>query len=161
MAGIGLIQGWAFPEDEQDTIDTVTVQLGDTQRTSAPCCSARDDVAGQHPDRANALLSGWGLVFNYGNLPAGEHDIAVRIATEAGFEDAGVHTVTVSRLGGYALVDRFDLSAATVEIVGEEIILSGVTVRDKASQEWQTIDVHLQWSAAAQGLVIVDTEVLS
>ena len=161
VAGIGLIQGWAFPEDEQDTIDTVTVQLGDAQRTSAPCCSARDDVAGQHPDQANALLSGWGLVFNYGNLPAGEHDIAVRIATEAGFEDAGVHTVTVSRLGGYAVVDRFDLSAATVEIVGEEIILSGVTVRDKASQEWQTIEVHLQWSAAAQGLVIVDTEVLS
>ena len=67
----------------------------------------------------------------------------------------------VARLGGYEFVNRFDLSAATeVELVGEEIILSGVEVRDSATQETQTIEVRLRWSPATQGLVIVDTETL-
>ena len=66
----------------------------------------------------------------------------------------------VSRLGGYEFVNRFDLSGAEVELVGEDIILSGVEVRDSATQETQTIEVRLRWSRATQGLVIVDTEVV-
>ena len=87
------------------------------------------------------MRSGWGVVTNYGNLTEGEHTLAVRIATEAGLEATEEHTVTVARLGGYAFVDRFDLSGAEVELVGEEIILSGVEVRDSATQATQTIEV--------------------
>ena len=161
VAGIGLIRGWAFPDDVTDAIDTVTVQIDDTLRESMPCCSTRADVAGEHPEQANAEQSGWGLVFNYGNLAEGEHTISVHMTTEAGLATAPVtRTVTVSQLGGYAFIDRFDLSEATAEIVGEAVILSGVEVRDKGSQAWQTIDVYLQWSVAAQGLVIVDSEIV-
>ena len=161
VAGIGIIRGWAFPDDATDAIATVTVQIDDTIRESMPCCSTRTDVAEWYPDQANAEQSGWGLVYNYGNLPEGEHTIAVHMATETGLEAApAARTVTVSRLGGYTFVDQFGLSEAEVEIVGEEIILSGVAVRDRESQAWQTIDVHLQWSVAAQGLVIVDTETM-
>ena len=57
-------------------------------------------------------------------------------------------------------MDGFDLSGATVALEAEEIVLSGVRVRDKETQEWQTIDVWVRWSVAVQGLVIVDTEVV-
>ena len=160
VAGIGLIRGWAFPDDTSDTIDAVTVQIGATLRESAPCCSTRPDVAEFYPEQANAEQSGWGSVFNYGRLPEGPHPVTVTLATAAGLTHTETHTVVVAQLGGYAFVDRFDLSEATAEIVGEEIILSGVEVRDKDSQAWQTIDVHLQWSLASQGLVIVDTEIV-
>ena len=161
VAGIGLIRGWAFPVAETDTVAGVVVDIdAGAVRESAPCCSTRGDVADEYPGQANAEMSGWGLVFNYGRLPEGEHDIAVRIATEAGLEAADTHTVTVSRLGGYEFVDRFDLSAAEVDLEGEEIILSGVEVRDSATQATQTIEVGLRWSRATQGLVIVDTESL-
>ena len=161
VAGIGLIRGWAFPVDETDAIATVTVDIdGGARRESAPCCSTRPDIAAEYPAQANALLSGWGAVTNYGNLAAGEHTLAVRITTTAGLAVTETHTVTVARLGGYAFVDRFALSGAEVEIVGEEIILSGVEVRDSATQATQTIEVRLRWSRATQGLVIVDTAVM-
>ena len=160
VAGIGIIRGWAFTDDVTDAIDTVTVRIDDTLQESMPCCSERMDVAREYPEQTNAERSGWGMVFNYGNLPEGEHTISVHMTTEAGLERApATRTVTVSQLGGYAFIDRFDLSEATAEIVGEEIILSGVEVRDKESRAWQTIDVHLQWSAAAQHLVIVDSKI--
>ena len=160
VAGIGLIRGWAFPEDETDAIATVTVQTDGTGSESAPCCSTRPDVAAEHPAQAQAELSGWGIVTNYGNLTEGAHTLTVDITTEAGVAVSATRTVTVSRLGGYAFVNRFDLNAAEVDLVGEEIILSGVEVRDSATQATQTIEVRLQWSAATQGLVIVDTEIL-
>ena len=161
VAGVRLIQGWAFPEEATDAIASVTVDIGDTRQEDAPCCSTRPDVVGEFPDQANAELSGWGLVFNYGNLPEGEHALTVHIETEAGIVAAPeTRTVTVSRLGGYAFVDRFDLSGAEVDLVGEELILSGVVVRDSQTQETQAIEVRLRWSAATQGLVIVGTEIL-
>ena len=158
VAGIGLIGGWAFPLDPTDAIATVTVELGDDRQESAPCCATRPDVARAYPDDARAALSGWGLVFNYGHLEEGEHDLTARIVTEAGVAYAETHTVRVARLGGSVYVDRFDLSGAEVELEGEEIVLSGVEVRDSASQAWATIDVRLHWSAATQGLAIVDSE---
>ena len=158
VAGIGLIRGWAFPDDPRDTIDTVSVQIGPTLQESAPCCSTRPDVAAAFPDQTNAELSGWGLVFNYGRLPEGTQPVTAQITTTAGLTHTETHTAVVARLGGYEFVNHFDLSGAEVELVGEEIILSGVEVRDSATQETQTIEVRLRWSRATQGLVIVDTE---
>ena len=158
VAGIGLIGGWAFPLDPADKIATVTVEIGETRRESAPCCATRPDVAENYPAAPQAGRSGWGLVFNYGHLTEGEHDLTAQIVTEAGLAYEKTHTVRVARLGGFAYVDRLELGKAEVDLVGEEIILSGVEVRDKESQAWQTIDVRLRWAAATQGLVIVDTE---
>ena len=160
IAGIGLIRGWAFPDDPNDTIAAVAVQIGPTLRESAPCCSTRPDVAAAFPDQANAELSGWGLVFNYGRLPEGTQPVTATITTTAGLTHTATHTAVVAKLGGYAFVNQFDLSGAEVELVGEEIILSGVEVRDSATQATQTIEVRLRWSRATQGLVIVGTEVI-
>ena len=158
VAGVSLLRGWVFPEDESDEIASVTVTIDGTVTERAPCCSARPDVAGAFPAQANAELSGWGLVYNYGNLSDGQHHLVTQVTTAAGVVAAPVErTVTVARLGGYAFVDQFELSGATVDVVGEEILLNGVVVRDSASQQTQTIGVRLRWAVAPQGLVIVGT----
>ena len=154
VAGIGLIQGWAFAAAGSE-IATVTLHMDGATSGPAPCCSERGDVATAYPDELGALDSGWGLVFNYGNLAAGAHTIGVRITTEAGGAETTEHTVTVVQLGGYAFVDAFDVSGAAVWIEGEEIVLSGVEVRDKATQATQLVEVRLRWSSATQGLTIV------
>ncbi len=154
VAGIGLIQGWAFA-DMGNELATVTLHIDGAASGPAPCCSERQDVATAYPDELGALDSGWGLVFNYGNLAAGAHTIGVRITTEAGGAETTEHTVTVVQLGGYAFVDAFDVSGAAVWIEGEEIVLSGVEVRDKATQATQLVEVRLRWSSATQGLTIV------
>ena len=157
VAGVGLIQGWAFA-DMGNEIATVTLHIDGAASGPAPCCSERQDVATAYPDEGGALDSGWGLVFNYGNLAAGAHTIGVRITTEAGGAETTEHTVTVVQLGGYAFVDAFDVSGAAVWIEGEEIVLSGVEVRDKATQATQLVEVRLRWSPATQGLTIVGSE---
>ena len=158
-AGVGVLRGWAFATDGS-AIEAVRLSIDDEAQGSLPCCSERADVAAAHPDEAAARLSGWGGVFNYGNLAAGEHTIAVEIETAAGGTYRQAHTVTTVQLGGYAFVNQFGLGQAEVALDGEEIVLSGVVVRDAASQQTQTVRVWLRWSAATQGLVIVDSEIM-
>jgi len=52
-------------------------------------------------------------------------------------------------------VDQFHLSGATAHLEGEEIVLSGVVIRDKVSQQTKTIEVRLRWFQPAQALEIV------
>ena len=156
VAGIGLIRGWAFAAGSE--LATVTLRIDGAANGPVPCCSERGDVAAAYPEEGGALDSGWGLVFNYGNLSAGAHTIGVRIATEAGGAETAEHAVTVVQLGGYAFVDAFDVSGAAAWIAGEEIMLSGVEVRDKVTQATQLVNVRLRWSPAAQGLTIVGSE---
>ena len=100
VAGIGLIRGWAFPDDPRDTIDTVSVQIGPTLRESAPCCSTRPDVADEFPAQTNAELSGWGLVFNYGRLPEGTQPVTAQITTTAGLAHTETHSCGGGAVGG-------------------------------------------------------------
>ena len=162
VAGVGLVRGWAFSE-LTPVGPRVALRIDGTEQGPVPCCSARPDVAAAHPGVAGALTSGWGLVFNYGNLEPGAHTLGVRLTTRTAggalLEETLAHTVTVVRLGGYAFVDEFDLRAATVRLEDEVVVLSGVVVRDKATQATQVVEVRLRWTAATQGLRIVGSEV--
>jgi hypothetical protein len=155
VAGVGIIRGWAF--DEAGSVPPLLGLMIDGRWGGRiPCCSDRADVAAAFPDQAAALHSGWGTVFNYGLLSAGYHTVGITDGRYAGvitFLDT--HNVTVVRLGGFEFLDQFDLSSATARIEGENIILSGVVVRDKASQQTKTIEVWLRWFESAQGLGIV------
>jgi hypothetical protein len=110
-----------------------------------------------YPSNANALNSGWGMTFNYGNLADGHHTVGVRLGDSRGASLIENHNITAMRIGGFAFVDQFDLSTATARVDGEQIILAGVKVRDKATQQTRTITVRLRWSLASQALAIVSS----
>lgn len=87
----------------------------------------------------NALNSGWGATFNYDNLSSGPHTVGVQIEDSTEAAVSLVNNVTVVQLGIFALVDQFYLSETTARLEGEIIVLSGVVVRDKASQQSKTM----------------------
>lgn len=155
VSGISLIHGWGFSEETNSRISTIRLTSDFTDQGTIPCCSGRGDVAIAFPGQSNALNSGWGATFNYGNLSSGLHTIGVQIEDSTGAAVSLAHNVTVVRLGGYAFVDQFDLSSATARLDGEEIVISGVVVRDKASQQTKTIEVRLRWFESTQGLGVV------
>jgi len=155
VSGIRIIRGWAFSEEENVRIATIRLTTDFDSQSTIPCCSGRGDVAAAFPEQANALNSGWGATFNYGNLTAGPHTITVQMEDSTGVAVALAHNVTVVRLGGFAFVDQFDLSEATARVEKEDIVLGGVVVRDKASQQTKTIEVRLRWFESIQGLGIV------
>jgi hypothetical protein len=155
VAGVALIRGWAFPEEAHASINDVKLLVDGQPSGTAPCCSGRGDVATAFPGNPNAFNSGWGTVFNYGTLSSGIHTIGVQIMDSTGMAQTSTHTVQVVRVGGSEFLDQFDLSNATARIAGANIILSGVVVRDKASQQTETVEVWLRWFEASQGLGVV------
>jgi hypothetical protein len=158
VSGIRVIRGWAFPDDTSITSVGVGLAVDGVFVSDIPCCSARGDVAVAFPDHTNALSSGWGMLYNYGRLSAGPHQIGVLISAYFGYGSLTQHNVTVVKLGGSEFLDQFDLSNATAQLEGEEIVLSGVVVRDKASQQTKTIEVRLRWSESSQGLEIITAQ---
>ena len=156
-SGVAIIRGWAFTDTPGAALTEVQLLLDGQPSGSIPCCSGRQDVAAAYPKSANALTSGWGLTFNYGNLAEGAHIVGVRLGDSAGTSVTETHNVNVVRIGGFAFVDQFDLSAATARIEGEDIVLTGVRVRDKATQQTRTVTVRLSWSLASQALAIVSS----
>jgi hypothetical protein len=157
-SGIALIQGWAFTESATSSLSEVRLLIDDQPSTLIPCCSVRGDVRAAFPEQPNAFLSGWGAVFNYGNLTEGFHTIGVRISSSTGEVVTFRHGISAVRIGGFAFVDEFSLANATARIEGEEIVLSGVHVRDSASQQTRTITTRLQWLQPAQALRIVASQ---
>ena len=65
--------------------------------------------------------------------------------------------MTVVRLGGFEFLDQFDLSGAMARIEGEEIVLEGGVVQDKATQQTREVDVRLRWFISSQALGIVSS----
>jgi hypothetical protein len=155
VSGIRVIRGWAFPDDASITRVFVGLVVDGVFVSDIPCCSMREDVAAAFPDNTNPLSSGWGMLYNYGRLPAGLHEMEVQIAAYFGYAQVARHNVLVVKPGGSEFLDQFDLSNATARIEGEEIVLSGVVVRDKASQQTKTVEAWLRWVQSSQGLEIV------
>jgi hypothetical protein len=155
VSGVTTVRGWAFPDDPQATIKEIRLLLDGKPAGTVPCCSERSDVAAAFPGNPTALNGGWGTVFNYGTLSSGLHTIGVQIVDSTGGSQVLTHTVQVVRVGEFEYLDQVDLSDATARIEGGNIVLSGVVVRDKVSQQSKTVDVWLHWFEAAQGLGIV------
>ncbi len=155
VSGIGVINGWAFAEGPGETIQTVRLVVGGQAWGTIPCCSTRGDVAAHFPAMSQALHSGWGMTFNYGLLPSGPYTFEVQLEASSGAVRSLTHPVTVVRVGEFAFLDQFDLSGATVRREGEEIVLAGVRIREKASQQSKRVTVRLRWFEGRQGLGIV------
>jgi Tol biopolymer transport system component len=159
-SGIGIIRGWAFADAPDAAIREIRLMIDGQPGSVVPCCTPRGDVAASYPENPSALNSGWGLTVNYGNLPEGPHTIGVRLEDSTGASLALDRNVRMVKIGGSEFLDQFDLSGATAQIVhpwggGDEIIVDGVRVRDKASQQSRVVSVRLHWFQSSQGFGIV------
>ena len=155
VAGVGVVNGWAFVEGPGERIEAVRLMVDGQPWGTIPCCSTRSDVARHFPEAPQALHSGWGLTYNYGQLPSGPHTFEVQLEASNGAILSRTHPVTVVRVGEFAFLDQFELAGATVRREGEEVVLAGVRVRDKASQQSKQVTVRLRWFEGRQGLGVV------
>ena len=160
MSGIDLIRGWTFAEAAGVGIEEVVVYIDGQRETTIPCCSVRKDVQAAYPHfpAANTAASGWGLTYNWGELAAGTHTLRVVATSSQGVRwESAAHTIRVLKPGDVVFANRFSLATAEVWLEDEVLVLDGVVIRDKASQQEQEIEAHYGWQTAAQGLRLVET----
>jgi hypothetical protein len=159
-SGLAIVRGWAFtqepvPAGVSASIRTIRFAIDGIPAGTVDCCSDRPDVRQAFPTNPNAWLSGWGIQLNYGDLTPGAHTLNVRLEGWNGETQTLTRTITTIRTGGFVFVDHVDLSGATARISGEDIALSGVQVRDKASQQTKMTELHLRWFQHSQSLGLV------
>lgn len=159
-SGIAIVRGWAFTQEPVPSgvgfsIRTIRFSIDGLPAGTVNCCSERPDVRQAFPTNPNAWGSGWGIQLNYGDLPLGTHTLNVQLEGWNGETQTLTRTITTIRTGGFVFVDRVDLSGATARITGEDILLSGVQVRDKVSQQTKVIEMRLRWFQHSQSLGIV------
>ncbi len=153
--GVHVLHGWAFDDDPNVTVRTIRLVVDDVPLTTIPCCFGREDVAIVFSSNPNARNSGWGMTANYANLSAGLHTIGVQIESSAGVVFSTFRQVTVVKVEGFEYIDLVDFSDATAQIEGEDVVVSGVRIRDSASQQTKTVQLRLRWSLNSQSLGIV------
>ena len=153
--GVSVLRGWVFDDDPNVTVRTIRLTVDDMPLTVIPCCSGRADVAAVFPNNPNAGDSGWGMTANYSNLPAGLHTIGVQVESSAGVVFSTSRQITVVKVEDFEYIDLVDFTDATARIEGEDVVVSGVQVRDFASQQTKTVQLRLRWSLNSQSLGIV------
>lgn len=158
-AGMGVLRGWAFSGDSGATIRTIQAFVDGQAIGTLPCCSARGDVAALFPNYPFAVNSGWGAAVNYGELTTGSHTISVQITDSREVTQTFDRGIEIIRIGDAVFVDEVSLVDATARIEGEEIIISGVHVRDKTTQETRVVTLRLRWFDNSQSLGIVASTV--
>jgi hypothetical protein len=156
--GIGILRGWTFSTQSAASVTGVSLTIDGASMGTVPCCSERSDVGQAYPTYPSAANSGWGLTINYSELSAGPHVLSVGMGDSMGGHMQLANNITVVRPGGVSFLDQFDLSGATASIDGQDIVLSGVQVRDKATQQQKVIGVRFRWSADSQSLVMVQAD---
>lgn len=155
-AGIGIIRGWAVASQAGAQISRVDLFIDGVPSGTIPCCSERGDVAAAFSGNPNALNSEWGATFNYGVLSSGFHTIGVQIKDSTGAFFSESHGVTTVRIGGFEFVEVSGTSGTqAAQIEGEDIIVPGVSVYDKATKQNKTVTLRLRWLQDAQALGIV------
>ncbi|KAB2928851.1 MAG: hypothetical protein F9K25_11905 [Candidatus Contendobacter sp.] len=158
VSGIGIIRGWAFSDSAGVRISQATLRIDGKDITAIPCCSVRADVQSAFPQfpAENTRNSGFGITFNYGNLTAGAHTIAVTIQDSSGARFERAHTVTVVKAGDFSYIDRLNLDGASAERQGQDVVIAGLRVRDKASQQEKRVNARLRWFQNTQALGLVE-----
>ena len=159
ISGIGIIRGWAFSDSAGVRISQVTLRIDGKDITAIPCCSERADVQSAFPEfpAENTRNSGFGITFNYGNLTAGTHTIEMAIQDSSGARFDRSHTVTVVKAGDFSYIDQADLNGASAERQGQDVVMTGLRVRDKASQQEKRINARLRWFQNTQALGLVES----
>ncbi len=153
-SGVTAISGWAYSTEGADV--TVKLRVNGETTEEIPCCGPRTDVQAVHSDApAN---TGFGLLKNYGNFPAGVHTIGVVVSADGEETMVVDHAVTVVVPGDSSFLSAVDLSGASASIEGDNIVVSGLEVTDKASADTMTISVDLNYKTGSQSFQITEAQ---
>ncbi len=168
VSGIGMFRGWAFVTRPAVPIVHVEASLYFSgfrvSATTAPCCSERQDVQVAFPQfpAGNTLNSGWGGVVNWGTLDSGPQQFSLSIGSDDGdFFLSTPRTIRVVKPGDFEFLDQFALTSATTAVVGDELLLSGVVVRDKASQQQKQVNLRFRWFTNSQSLGMTQADTVA
>lgn len=154
MSGIAPISGWAFSTTGAPV--TVSLQIDTSAPSTVPCCADRLDVAQLHGPQG--LMSGFGQIFNFNNLSAGEHTVTIT-ARDGVAEKAESHKISVIKPGGFNFLSRLDVVFSNASIQDKkEIVIEKAHAIDKATNKDQEVKLTLAWQENTQTLNIVKSE---
>ena len=156
VGGVDLVRGWGYEQAPAEALDTIRFFIDNVENAPVVCCSPRPDVAAAFPADVNALLSGWGLTLNWGNLTAGAHTAHLEYESTTGETVVSdTRTIIVVKPGGFGFLSAVSLTGAAVSLDGEEIVLSGVTVTEAGTGNTAQVTLRLRWDIGAQALRLV------
>ena len=147
-SGVTAISGWAY--STEGAAVTVKKRLNGEVLEEIPCCGPREDVQAVHSDAP--LETGFGLLFNYGRLPAGVHTIGVEVSADGEETMVVDHAVTVVVPADSEFLSAVDLSGASASIEGDKIVVSGIEVTDSGMTA--TVDIDLNYKTGLQSFQI-------
>ena len=159
LSGITVVYGWGFDSRTNGKISGVDLLIDGARVGTVPCCSPRGDVRNAFPQFPpfNTENSGWGAIMNWGLLRTGSHTVQVQLTSLTGETFATEpRAVTVVRPGDFSFLDQFSLAQATAHIVGDELVVEGIIVRDQASQQQRQANIRFRWFANSQALGMVE-----
>lgn len=141
--GVTNIRGWAVGVN---AIQRIALYVDGSYATDIPYGGERTDVGQRFPNYQNSSESGFSMIFNWGNLPAGPHSMEVRAYDNAGRTESASSNFTVQ---------AFD--TAFISDPNQVQILSGATVSDgntitlnQVRAEGKNYKVVLRWNTATQ-----------
>lgn len=147
-SGISNIRGWAIGLKD---IRLVEVSINNGSYQSIPYGGVRTDVASafsQYPKSGN---SGYSMLFNWGLLSPGQHQIRVRA------HDIDDNVATITR--NVTVASFNDSYVSAVNIGGSSSISNQKTVTlNNVNADNQNYTVKLEWDNAAQKFNIVSTQ---
>lgn len=158
VAGLAVLQGWAFATAGR-TIRRVQLLIDGQSVFAIPWGSPREDVAQAFPNEPNARDSGFGIAINYGNLSSGVHTVEIELEDSGGTVRRLLAGVVVERPGDFPYLDDLDVSTATTRIAGGMLVVAGVRVRDKATQQTATRILRYRFDVPAQAFLLEDESV--
>lgn len=161
VSGISVVSGWVFSSTPSAHL-SVRVRIDGTEVQEIPCCSERPDVLSAYPSVSHSLLSGFGLLFNFNRLSEGSHTLVIEAQDDVGSAiQTQVHRITVVKPGDFEFLSALDLGDASDPLLadnGQEVIIDGVVVADKATEKTQEVNIRLAWHENTQTLGIVHSE---
>jgi len=170
VSGISVIRGWAFATQPGAAISSVELFIDQRSVGEIPCCSQRGDVQAAFPQfpADDTLNSGWGRVVNWGLLSPGSHTVLVKIRDTVGdLFLTELRTANVVKPGDFEFLDQFSLAEATASLArlndrpGDELIVEGVVVRDKVTQQQKRINARFRWFESSQSFGMVGAETVA
>lgn len=149
VSGVSNIRGWAVGLKE---IDRVELSVNGTVVQSVPYGGVRADVAASFPDYPDSDKSGYSMIFNWANLPAGFHDISTKAIDVDGNFLVSRRSFTVVRFdnpfinGDSTVSITGALSLRDQDITLENVVADGVNYRvrlrwNTATQQWDTTEI--------------------